>query len=142
MPLKLPLKLNNHPTFRFPASPQQTKEASSQPRMEWPWQHDFPPFYTLQPNEDTRAKQLDAWSDLILTFCRLNRLFQLSSADLNTLDLFHNKKIDRRCSTDLADTVLNEMVKKRRAEWLWQSDKPKPGAQSLAQNRCVIRQSA
>ena len=28
------------------------------------WQVSFPPFYTLQKNEETRKKQLDAWSSL------------------------------------------------------------------------------
>ena len=28
------------------------------------WQLSFPPFYTLQKNEETRKKQLDAWSSL------------------------------------------------------------------------------
>ncbi len=35
----------------------------------WPWQFSFPPFFTLQPNEDTRRKQTDAWCQHVLA-CR------------------------------------------------------------------------
>ena len=45
--------------------------------MEWPWQYNFPPFFTLQPNEDTKNKQIDAWCDLILKYGREKRIFQL-----------------------------------------------------------------
>lgn len=113
--------------------------------MEWPWQYDFPPFYTLQPNEDTRAKQVEAWSDLILSYCKLNKLFQLSMADLQRLDLFNNKKIDRRCSVELADHVLNAMAKKRHAEWIGEPHKSlspnkrqQPVQPSLAQAKCLV----
>ncbi|CAF4513724.1 unnamed protein product [Rotaria sp. Silwood1] len=41
------------------------------------WYYDFPPFFTLQPNLDTRRKQLDAWCSLVLDYCRLKKVCQL-----------------------------------------------------------------
>lgn len=38
----------------------------------------FPPFYTLQPNLTTRARQLTLWSQLILSYAAHNRLYRLS----------------------------------------------------------------
>jgi ESCRT-II complex subunit VPS25 len=113
--------------------------------MEWPWQYDFPPLYTLQPNEDTRAKQVEAWSDLILGYCKANKLYQLSSNDLQKLELFNNKKIDRRCSLELADAVLNALANRGNAEWIGPNNKSlspnkkQPAGQpSLAHANCLI----
>ena len=33
---------------------------------EFPWQHSFPPFYTLQPHQETKRKQLEAWRSIVL----------------------------------------------------------------------------
>lgn len=86
--------------------------------MEFPWQYNFPPFFTIQPNEDTRKKQMDAWCDLVLAYCKHKRLFQLDLADSLTSELFSNKKIDRKCSLELAVTIIDELVRRSRAEWL------------------------
>ena len=40
--------------------------AGSNSASEFPWQHSFPPFYTLQPHQETRRKQLDAWRSIVL----------------------------------------------------------------------------
>lgn len=86
--------------------------------MEFPWQYNFPPFFTLQPNEDTRKKQMDAWCDLVLAYCKHKRLFQLDLTDSLTSELFSNKKIDRKCSFELATSIIDELVRRNRAEWL------------------------
>ncbi|KAF2717733.1 ESCRT-II complex, vps25 subunit [Polychaeton citri CBS 116435] len=38
----------------------------------------YPPFYTLQPNLTTRAKQLTYWSQLVVSYAQYHRLFKLS----------------------------------------------------------------
>jgi ESCRT-II complex subunit VPS25 len=86
--------------------------------MEFPWQYNFPPFFTIQPNEDTRKKQIDAWCDLVLAYCKQKRIYQLDIADSLTSELFSNKKIDRKCSPELATLIIEELVKRNRAEWI------------------------
>ena len=86
--------------------------------MEWPWQYSFPPFFTLQVNEDTKKKQLDAWCDLVLTYSKHNRIFQLDLAESQSTELFMNKKIDRKCSTDLVNVIVDELIKRGRADWV------------------------
>jgi ESCRT-II complex subunit VPS25 len=86
--------------------------------MEWPWQYSFPPFFTLQVNEDTKKKQIDAWCDLVLVYCKLNHLFQIDLVESQNSELFSNKKIDRKCSFDLINIIVDELIKRGRAEWL------------------------
>jgi ESCRT-II complex subunit VPS25 len=40
---------------------------------EFPWQHSFPPFYTLQPHQETQRKQIDAWRSVVLGMCKTVR---------------------------------------------------------------------
>ena len=92
--------------------------------MEWPWQYSFPPFFTLQPNEDTRRKQLDAWSDLVLAYCKRNRIYQLDLVEHESSELFNNKKIERKCSLELMRAVVDYMVRAGRAEWIEANSTP------------------
>jgi len=85
--------------------------------MDWPWQYNFPPFFTLQPNEDTKKKQLDAWCDLVLNYSKKKRIFQIDLIEANENELFFNKSIDRKCSTELIEAIFDQLVKKGRGEW-------------------------
>jgi ESCRT-II complex subunit VPS25 len=80
--------------------------------MEWPWQYSFPPFFTLQINEDTKKKQLDAWCDLVLAYCKQTRSFQLDLIESQSSELFNNKKIDRKCSLELIAVIIDELVRR------------------------------
>ncbi|CAF5220718.1 unnamed protein product [Rotaria magnacalcarata] len=62
------------------------------------WFHDFPPFFTLQPNLDTRRKQLDAWCSLLLEYCRLKKVCTFDVNDASKFPPFFNGKINRMCS--------------------------------------------
>ena len=86
--------------------------------MEWPWQYNFPPFFTLQLNEDTKKKQIEAWCDLILKYCREKRIFQLDLTEALNTELFSNTKIDRKCSAELINAIFDVLIKKNRAEWI------------------------
>ncbi|KAI8300192.1 hypothetical protein K4K61_009956 [Colletotrichum sp. SAR11_59] len=44
----------------------------------FPREYSFPPFFTRQTNLTTHHAQLVKWSDLILAYCRHNRIFKLS----------------------------------------------------------------
>ena len=62
---------------------------------QWPWQYSFPPFFTLQPNSDTRAKQLEAWCDLVLAYFKSTRSYMLDVNEASSSPLFYNEEISR-----------------------------------------------
>uniref|UniRef100_A0AAZ3SP62 Vacuolar protein-sorting-associated protein 25 n=1 Tax=Oncorhynchus tshawytscha TaxID=74940 RepID=A0AAZ3SP62_ONCTS len=62
--------------------------------FEWPWQYNFPPFFTLQPNVDTRQKQLAAWCSLALSYCRHHKLYTLGIMEVQECPVFNHKNID------------------------------------------------
>jgi ESCRT-II complex subunit VPS25 len=89
--------------------------------FQYPPEHDFPPFYTLQPNALTKRAQLQQWSTIIQGFCRHNHLFMLSLADALETPLFRNRDLGKRLG--MADTkeVLDWMSGKEggeRIEWM------------------------
>ena len=110
--------------------------------MEWPWQYSFPPFFTQQPNEDTRKKQLDAWCDLILAYCKHHRVYELDLIEAQNQELFSNKQIDRKCPLDFTSLIIDTLVKKNRAEWILSSELShknlKSVSPSLKNRRCYI----
>lgn len=82
--------------------------ASSASKFNFPAYTSFPPFYTLQPNLTTRARQLELWSSLITTYCAHHRLFKLSLS-FPPADLFHNSAIKRSLKANDIRTVLDHM---------------------------------
>ncbi|XP_005994078.1 vacuolar protein-sorting-associated protein 25 [Latimeria chalumnae] len=86
--------------------------------FEWPWQYNFPPFFTLQPNVDTWQKQLTAWCSLILSYCRHHKLYALTVMEAQESPLFNNKKMQRKLSMETILVVLEELRKKGNLEWL------------------------
>lgn len=86
--------------------------------FEWPWQHSFPPFYTLQPNLGTRQKQLDAWCELVLAFHRHHNVHLLDLTEAASTPLFHNKTLNRKLSLEFIQTVMEELKKKGSLEWM------------------------
>uniref|UniRef100_A0A3Q3EUK0 Vacuolar protein-sorting-associated protein 25 n=1 Tax=Labrus bergylta TaxID=56723 RepID=A0A3Q3EUK0_9LABR len=86
--------------------------------FEWPWQYNFPPFFTLQPNVDTRQKQLAAWCSLALSYCRHHKLYTLDVMEAQESPVFNNKKIERKLSMEAIQVVFEELRKKGNLEWL------------------------
>lgn len=85
----------------------------------WPWQYDFPPFFTLQPNEETRRKQMDAWCQLVLGYFQSKRQTSLDMPSLMTThtQLFNNPKISRKANPQLIQAVLDELHRRGNLEW-------------------------
>ncbi|KAF2857540.1 ESCRT-II complex, vps25 subunit [Piedraia hortae CBS 480.64] len=78
----------------------------------------FPPFYTLQSNLQTRARQLELWTSWILMYCAHHRVYKLSLASPPS-ELFGNSKIKRGLKPSDCVTVLEHMAKvEGRVEWL------------------------
>ncbi len=50
---------------------------------------------SLQPNLDTRRKQLDAWCSLVLDYCRLKKVCTFDVNDASKFAPFSNAKINR-----------------------------------------------
>uniref|UniRef100_A0A8C6Q2K4 Vacuolar protein-sorting-associated protein 25 n=1 Tax=Nothobranchius furzeri TaxID=105023 RepID=A0A8C6Q2K4_NOTFU len=80
--------------------------------FEWPWQYHFPPFFTLQPNVDTRQKQLAAWCSLVLSYCRHHKLYTLDVMEAQESPVFNNKKMERKLSVEAIQVVFEELRKK------------------------------
>lgn len=85
--------------------------------FEWPWQYNFPPFFTIQPTLATKEKQLEAWSSLILNYHRAHRCFVLDVTEALTSPLFHNKGISRKLSADALQDILNAMSNRGTIAW-------------------------
>ncbi|CAG5111574.1 Oidioi.mRNA.OKI2018_I69.chr2.g5868.t1.cds [Oikopleura dioica] len=81
------------------------------------WQVSFPPFYTLQKNEETRKKQLDAWSSLVIEHSRKTSTSTIDLSEIRRSVLFTNSKIERQASIELVEAVFSQLVQKGNAIW-------------------------
>lgn len=89
--------------------------------FQFPPTYSFPPFYTLQPNTETRSAQLSRWSSLIQSYCGHHRIFRLLLSDALDAPLFYNAKLKRRLAAKDAKVVIDYMSSKegdKRAEWI------------------------
>jgi ESCRT-II complex subunit VPS25 len=96
---------------------------SSVAAFPFPSFYDFPPFFTLQPNAQTRSAQLSQWSSLVQSYCRQYRIFKLSLLDALETALFNNARLKRRLSPEAARALIDYMASKEgdnRAEWIGQ----------------------
>ncbi|KAL1122986.1 hypothetical protein AAG570_003310 [Ranatra chinensis] len=68
----------------------------------------------MQPNLDTRKKQLEAWSNLVLKYHKWNKCYLLDTrADI---PLFNNDSINRSLSPEDVQMVMCELAKTGNAE--------------------------
>ncbi|XP_054706408.1 vacuolar protein-sorting-associated protein 25-like [Uloborus diversus] len=86
--------------------------------FEWPWQYHFPPFFTLQPNSDTRAKQFEAWKTLILDYHKTSKKYTLDVTEAQSSALFSNKSISRKLNLEMIYLLLDELQKQGNVEWM------------------------
>ena len=80
-------------------------------QFEWPWQYNFPPFFTIQPNMATQAKQCEAWSELILSYYKHNKEYRLDVTEAHGSPLFSNEAIKRKLAMDDIRMVLDTLAK-------------------------------
>ncbi|RKP10287.1 putative vacuolar protein-sorting-associated protein [Thamnocephalis sphaerospora] len=82
--------------------------------------HSFPPFYTRQPTEATRTRQLELWSDLMLAYHQSRQCTRVLLDDLLTSELCQNKSIHRSLSREFLLEILEALVAKGAgdAEWI------------------------
>jgi len=86
-------------------------------QFEWPWQYNFPPFFTIQPNMATQAKQCEAWSELILSYYKHNKEYRLDVTEAHGSPLFSNEAIKRKLAMDDIRMVLDTLAKTGHVEW-------------------------
>ncbi|XP_059345280.1 vacuolar protein-sorting-associated protein 25 isoform X2 [Ammospiza nelsoni] len=84
----------------------------------WPWQYSFPPFFTLQPNGETRQKQLAAWCALALAYSQEHRLPAMTVREAQDIPLFANHRLQRKLPLESIQVVLEELRKNGNLEWL------------------------
>ena len=79
--------------------------------IEWPWQYNFPPFFTLQPHPETRAKQVQAWKNLIIEYCKKGKLYMIDVRESSNLPVFNNSSINRKLEESVIISILSELQK-------------------------------
>ncbi|KAK9819764.1 hypothetical protein WJX72_002089 [[Myrmecia] bisecta] len=84
----------------------------------FPFFYSYPPYFTLQPVQETREKQSGLWRDLILKYCKHYKVYKLSIDSTDELPLFVNKAIDRRLSSEARAAFVSDLVKQGNAQWL------------------------
>lgn len=89
-----------------------SSESDTLTATELPDFYNLPPFFTLQPNLASRAKQLAMWTDILVRTSEQSKKYEISLAD----PIFENKSIQRRVSQELFDALLEDMVKHGRGD--------------------------
>lgn len=90
--------------------------------FEYPWQYNFPPFFTIQPNLETRAAQLDAWKSLVLSYCQHHKISILDIKQALNTPLFANKELNRQLNSEGLSIILKYIEESGNLEWI-NSDK-------------------
>lgn len=85
---------------------------------EFPWQHSFPPFYTMQPHQETFRKQMEAWRSMVLDYCRRRGLTLVDVGELSASPLFNNTAIKRRLNDDFVVAILEDLKVRGNLEWV------------------------
>uniref|UniRef100_A0A7C8YFH2 ESCRT-II complex subunit VPS25 n=1 Tax=Opuntia streptacantha TaxID=393608 RepID=A0A7C8YFH2_OPUST len=76
----------------------------------------YPPYFTLQPVRETREKQIQLWKELILEYCKTQKIFVVSLEE--DFPLFSNPVIERSLSYEAREAFLSALVVEGRAEWM------------------------
>ncbi|CAD6197035.1 unnamed protein product [Caenorhabditis auriculariae] len=81
--------------------------------FKWPWQYDFPPFFTLQKTLVTRDKQLEAWARLVVDYTQFHKVYTLDVNEVTNSELFSNTKLNRRLPPDGVKAVFEYLEQKK-----------------------------
>lgn len=85
--------------------------------FQWPWQYNFPPFFTIQPNLDTRGKQIEAWKNLLVSYYKHHKLYRLDVTEAQTSALFCNDNIKRKLALEDIRLILDSLSNTGHVEW-------------------------
>ena len=87
------------------------------PNYKFPDYYSWPFFFTLQKHGETRRKQLLMWTELILNFCKDNKVWRLSKSVFYE-NLGKNPKINRKLPLDSVETIFSFMIDKKSAMYV------------------------
>ena len=76
--------------------------------------YELPPFFTLQPNLQSQQKQMQMWSDVLISHCAAAETYELTLDD----SIFENKGIKRKLARDAYEALVKFMVAAERADVL------------------------
>lgn len=85
-------------------------------QIEWPWQYGFPPFFTIQPNAESRARQISAWRALVLEYQAALKQGILDVREAHKSPLFNNTAINRTLPQEGVIKVLEDLARTGNAE--------------------------
>ncbi|KAK7869976.1 hypothetical protein R5R35_013744 [Gryllus longicercus] len=85
-------------------------------QIEWPWQYGFPPFFTIQPNAETCARQIAAWRALILEYHAVQKQGVLDVREAQRSPLFNNSAINRTLPQEGIVKILEDLARTGNAE--------------------------
>ncbi|KAI1288325.1 Vacuolar protein-sorting-associated protein 25 [Halotydeus destructor] len=88
------------------------------PEFTFPWEYNFPPFFTLQPNQDTRKAQLDAWRSLVLNYSKHHKVYSMDIKAALNHPLFKNTAINRQLTKEGLSIVLEYLREQGNLDWL------------------------
>lgn len=69
-----------------------------------------PHMLRIQPNAETRKKQLDAWRTLLLDFCRTQKISTIDVREGDRLSVFNNTTISSRCQIIYNSPITNKII--------------------------------
>ncbi|KAG5682465.1 hypothetical protein PVAND_011816 [Polypedilum vanderplanki] len=75
--------------------------------FDFPWEYNFPPFFTIQKHAETRKQQFLRWKELILAYAKHKNQAIININDES--ELFHNNKINRTLDRESREMILNEL---------------------------------
>lgn len=83
-----------------------------------PYFYDYPPYFTLQPVEETRRKQSALWQKLILEYCQHYKVYKVFRTGGEDLPIFVNRKINRSLTQEAKTAFLEDLVASGHGLWL------------------------
>lgn len=90
---------------------------SGKPAFAFPEYFHFPPFFTLQPVQETREKQLAIWTELVMGWCNHHKVKTLTVGDPALNPLFRNATIDRQLDGEGVKAVLDAVQAAKYGQW-------------------------
>eukprot|EP01080_Neovahlkampfia_damariscottae_P005710 gene5710-9530_t len=83
--------------------------------FEFPPIYNLPPFFTLQPVLETQEKQMKLWTEIIVNYCKHNKMTVMNISENS--HLFENKTINRKLNQKGIDIIFDSMVSSGHGEW-------------------------
>ena len=80
--------------------------------------YNFEPFFTIQPNIETRRQQLKAWRQLIADYYQSINEHVLDVIQSTNDPIFKNNKINRQLSSDSIRVILDDLHSNGLIEWI------------------------